>query len=111
MSLHPQPSRCLRWRVPYDQPSPSGNAPVRGGRRAIERTRRWPMSETETEAPAPVLTGTPAEIAEGVHVIPDGRVPLVPNVGIVLGDRDALVVDTAMGPRNGATAREHAERL
>ena len=69
------------------------------------------MAETETEAPAPVLSGTPTEIAEGVHVIPDGRVPLVPNVGIVLGERDALVVDTAMGPRNGATAREHAERL
>ena len=28
---------------------------------------------------------------------PDGGVPLVPNVGIVVGDRDVLVVDTAMG--------------
>src|SRR3954469_7390943 len=69
------------------------------------------MAETETEPPAPVLSGTPTEIADGVHVLPDGRVPLVPNVGIVLGDRAALVVDTAMGPRNGAAAREHADRL
>src|SRR5262245_15276120 len=69
------------------------------------------MAETETETLTPVLSGEPTEIADGVHVIPDGRVPLVPNVGIVLGDRDALVVDTAMGPRNGATARAHAERL
>src|SRR2546423_1510411 len=69
------------------------------------------MAETETEAPAPVLSGMPTEIAEGIHVIPDGRVPLVPNIGIVLGERDALVVDTAMGPKNGAAARAHAERL
>jgi glyoxylase-like metal-dependent hydrolase (beta-lactamase superfamily II) len=26
----------------------------------------------------------------------------VPNVGVVLGERDALVIDTAIGPRNGA---------
>jgi glyoxylase-like metal-dependent hydrolase (beta-lactamase superfamily II) len=69
-------------------------------------------ASTQTEEPAPpVLNGTPAEVAEGVYVIPDGRVPLVPNVGIVLGERDALVVDTAMGPRNGAAVRRFAEDL
>jgi glyoxylase-like metal-dependent hydrolase (beta-lactamase superfamily II) len=61
--------------------------------------------------PAPVLENDPTEVADGVFVIPDGRVPLVPNVGIVLGDRSALVVDTGMGPRNGETVRAHAERL
>ena len=63
------------------------------------------------ETPAPVLSGSPTEIADGVYVIPDGRVPLVPNVGIVVGSRDALVVDTAMGPRNGAAVRRFAEEL
>ena len=64
------------------------------------------MSETETtEPPAPVVNGTPREIADGVYVVPDGRVPLVPNVGIVLGEETALVVDTGMGPR---TARASA---
>jgi glyoxylase-like metal-dependent hydrolase (beta-lactamase superfamily II) len=63
------------------------------------------------DPPAPVVAGTPVEIAEGVHVIPDGRVPLVPNIGIVVGDRSTLVVDTAMGPRNGAVVRRHAEEL
>jgi glyoxylase-like metal-dependent hydrolase (beta-lactamase superfamily II) len=61
--------------------------------------------------PAPVVTNAPTEVADGVYVIPDGRVPLVPNIGIVLGERAALVVDTGMGPRNGAVVREHAERL
>jgi glyoxylase-like metal-dependent hydrolase (beta-lactamase superfamily II) len=61
--------------------------------------------------PAPVLTGSPEEIADGVFVIPDGRVPLVPNVGIVLGERAALVVDTAMGPANGARVLAHARGL
>jgi len=46
-----------------------------------------------------------------VHVIPDGGVPLVPNVGIVSGSRGTLVVDTGMGPRNGQVVRQHAERL
>ena len=64
-----------------------------------------------SEPPAPVVTGAPVEVADGVHVIPDGRVPLVPNVGVVVGDRSTLVVDTAMGPRNGAVVRRHAEEL
>lgn len=59
----------------------------------------------------PVVTNTPTEVADGVYVIPDGRVPLVPNIGIVLGSRAALVVDSGMGPRNGAVVRGHAEAL
>jgi glyoxylase-like metal-dependent hydrolase (beta-lactamase superfamily II) len=61
--------------------------------------------------PVPVVNGTPQEVASGVYVVPDGRVPLVPNVGIVLGDDTALVVDTAMGPRNGARIHELARGL
>jgi glyoxylase-like metal-dependent hydrolase (beta-lactamase superfamily II) len=65
-----------------------------------------------TEAPPPpVIEKDPTEVADGVFVIPDGRVPLVPNVGIVLGERSVLVVDTGMGPRNGETVRAHADRL
>ncbi len=65
---------------------------------------------TETPPP-PVIEQDPTEVADGVFVIPDGRVPLVPNVGIVVGESSALVVDTGMGPRNGATVRAHADRL
>jgi glyoxylase-like metal-dependent hydrolase (beta-lactamase superfamily II) len=60
---------------------------------------------TETEAPGPrppvISDADPLEIAPDVYVIPDGRVPLVPNVGIVVGERQALVVDTGLGPGNG----------
>jgi glyoxylase-like metal-dependent hydrolase (beta-lactamase superfamily II) len=68
---------------------------------------------TATEGPpVPVIADVaPEEIAPGVYVIPDGRVPLVPNVGIIVGERAALVVDTGMGPRNGARVLEKARTL
>jgi glyoxylase-like metal-dependent hydrolase (beta-lactamase superfamily II) len=70
------------------------------------------MPEAETHAPpAPVVENSPVEVADGVFVIPDGRVPLVPNVGIVRGSRAVLVVDPGMGPRNGEIVRRHAEQL
>jgi glyoxylase-like metal-dependent hydrolase (beta-lactamase superfamily II) len=51
------------------------------------------------------------EIASGVFVIPDGRVPLVPNIGVIVGERAALVVDTGLGPRNGVTVHKIARNL
>ncbi|HZC13442.1 MAG TPA: MBL fold metallo-hydrolase [Thermoleophilaceae bacterium] len=59
----------------------------------------------------PVVGGNPEEVADGVFVIADRRVPLVPNVGIIVGDRAALVVDTGMGPRNGVVVLEAAREL
>ncbi|MBT2207937.1 MBL fold metallo-hydrolase [Actinomadura sp. NEAU-AAG7] len=64
----------------------------------------------ERSAP-PLVRGEPAEVAPGVFVIADRRVPIVPNVGVVLGDDAALVVDTGIGPRNGAYVLERARRL
>ncbi|MCG7210097.1 MBL fold metallo-hydrolase [Streptomyces arenae] len=61
--------------------------------------------------PAPLVQGEPVEVAEGVFVISDQRNPAVPNIGIVLGDRAALVIDTGMGPRNGAYVLDQAKRL
>ena len=34
-----------------------------------------------------------------------------PNIGIVVGDRATLVVDTGLGPRNGAVVLKQAEKL
>ena len=70
------------------------------------------MPEAVTpEPPAPVVSGEPQQIAEGVSIIPDRRVPLVPNIGIVVGERAALVIDTGMGAGNGDRVREIAEVL
>lgn len=68
------------------------------------------MAEVESPPP-PNVSGAPQEIAAGVYVIPDGLVPLVPNIGIVLGDEKALVVDTGMGPANGRRVRALADEL
>ena len=72
------------------------------------------MSEAAPTPPAPEVDETGiTEIADGIWIIPDQRIPLVPNVGIIVGDDSALVVDTAMGPGNGArvltAAREKAD--
>ena len=71
------------------------------------------MSDAANSAPpAPNVDPTALkEIAPGVHVITDHRVPLVPNIGIVLGTDAALVVDTGMGPANGQKVLDCAKRL
>src|SRR5882757_3814259 len=51
------------------------------------------------------------QISAHVHIIPDNSVPLVPNVGYIVGDRAVLVIDTGMGPRNGAAVFEVAKKL
>lgn len=65
-----------------------------------------------TDAPTPTVdTARRREIAPGVFVIDDARVPLVPNIGIVLGDEAALVIDCGMGPRNGAAVLACAREI
>ncbi|MFG1688890.1 MBL fold metallo-hydrolase [Nonomuraea sp. NPDC049269] len=43
------------------------------------------------------------ELARDLVVIPNRRVGLVPNIGVIGGDHSVLVVETGMGPRNGET--------
>jgi len=70
------------------------------------------MPDNDNTPPPPIVDPTAlTEIARDVFVIGDRRVPLVPNIGIVLGAEAALVVDTGMGPANGAKVLEVAERL
>ena len=69
------------------------------------------MSDAGPNPPAPDVDETLIkEIAAGVWVIPDRRVPLVPNIGIVVGDDRTLVVDVGMGPRNGARVLRAAQQ-
>ena len=51
------------------------------------------------------------QISPRVHIIPDNSVPAVPNVGTIVGDRAVLVVDTGLGPPNGAAVYEVAKKL
>jgi len=52
-----------------------------------------------------------APVSEHVQVIPDNSVPLVPNVGLVVGATGVLVVDTGLGPANGAAVAAVMQQL
>jgi len=62
-------------------------------------------------APASLVReGVTEKLTAHVWAIPDGGASLVPNVGIVVGSKAVLVVDTGMGTRNGeAVLREVAK--
>jgi len=60
--------------------------------------------------PPLIKEGATEKISDHVYVIPDGSVPVVPNVGIIVGSKGAFVVDTGLGARNGqAIMREVAK--
>jgi glyoxylase-like metal-dependent hydrolase (beta-lactamase superfamily II) len=60
--------------------------------------------------PPLIKEGVTEKVSEHVYAIPDGSVPLVPNVGIIVGSKGTLVVDTGLGVRNGeAIMREVAK--
>ena len=70
-----------------------------------------PTIEAQTP-PAPIVRVEGLrQISARVHIIPDNSVPAVPNVGYVVGDRAALVIDTGLGPPNGAAVYEVARKL
>jgi glyoxylase-like metal-dependent hydrolase (beta-lactamase superfamily II) len=56
------------------------------------------------QLPAPLIReNATVRLTDHVWAIPDFNVGAVPNVGIVVGSRATLVVDTGLGPRNGET--------
>jgi glyoxylase-like metal-dependent hydrolase (beta-lactamase superfamily II) len=64
------------------------------------------LASAQAPAPAPaapplVKANTTVKISEHVFVIPDELIPMVPNVGIIVGKRATLVVDPGMGVRGG----------
>src|SRR5579862_4870389 len=71
-----------------------------------------PVVRGQQPGPPPdplVKENATVKVSDHVYVIPDFSVPLVPNVGIIVGQKATLVVDTGLGPRNGqAILREVA---
>jgi glyoxylase-like metal-dependent hydrolase (beta-lactamase superfamily II) len=65
------------------------------------------QSRPGAQSADPLINGNAiAKVSDHVWVIPDLNVGLVPNVGIIVGTRATLVVDTGLGPRNGRTVLE-----
>jgi hypothetical protein len=58
-----------------------------------------------------VKEGATVKLAPHSYVIPDGSVGLVPNVGIVVGNRATLVIDPGLGRRNGEIVLREATKL
>lgn len=54
---------------------------------------------------------TTTKISTHVYVIPDNSVPGVPNVGIVVGDKATLIIDTGLGYKNGLIVYEEAKKV
>jgi glyoxylase-like metal-dependent hydrolase (beta-lactamase superfamily II) len=69
-----------------------------------------PLAPQTLPAPLVKIEGL-RQISDHVYIIPDNSVPLVPNVGYVIGDRAALVIDTGLGPRNGEAVYDVAKKL
>jgi glyoxylase-like metal-dependent hydrolase (beta-lactamase superfamily II) len=64
------------------------------------------------QAPVPLIKeNATVKISEHVYVIPDGNVGAVPNVGIVVGNRATLVIESGLGPRNGQTVLREVQKV
>jgi glyoxylase-like metal-dependent hydrolase (beta-lactamase superfamily II) len=55
--------------------------------------------------------GATVKLSEHVYVIPDFKVGMVPNVGIVVGTRGALVIDPGMGMKNGQVVLREVRKV
>jgi glyoxylase-like metal-dependent hydrolase (beta-lactamase superfamily II) len=69
-------------------------------------------AQAPVHRPAPVVKeGTTVKVSEHVYVIPDEKVPMVPNVGIIVGDKATLVVDPGMGLRSGQAVLREVQKV
>lgn len=62
--------------------------------------------------PAPMIERNEAQkVSDHVYVILDKNRSFVPNIGIIVGDRATLVIDTGLGLPNGEIVLEEAKKL
>ena len=73
-----------------------------------------PAFSQQPDGPAPaslVREGVTQKLTDHVWAIPDGSASLVPNVGIIVGTKAVLVVDTGMGTRNAQTVLKEVAKV
>lgn len=63
--------------------------------------KHWPV----------VQEGKTVKISQHVYVIPDGLVPQVPNVGIIVGSRATMVIDPGLGFLSGQTIAKEVAKV
>ena len=68
-------------------------------------------AQATSPVPPLIREGVTEKITPHVYVIPDNGVSLVPNVGIVVGSKATLVIDTGLGTRNGATVMREVAKV
>jgi len=68
---------------------------------AVSVAGQTPAGATTPPPPPLIRENATVKLTDHVWAIPDFNVGLVPNVGIIVGTKATLVVDTGLGPRNG----------
>lgn len=68
-------------------------------------------ADAPASPPPMILPENLTQVAPNVWIIPDKSVPMVPNVGFVVGQTGILVIDTGLGERNGAIVAGVARKL
>ncbi|WP_235924444.1 MBL fold metallo-hydrolase [Brucella anthropi] len=64
------------------------------------------------QRPLPIVDARfPVEVAPGVFVLLDKRIPLVPNIGIVVGRETVLVIDCGLGVDSAESVLALAKKL
>lgn len=69
-------------------------------------------NHAQSPAHAPIVKeGKTQKISPHVYWIPDEKIGMVPNVGIVVGTRATLVVDPGMGMKSGQAVLREVEKI
>ena len=69
------------------------------------------LAQQPAPQPSLVREGVTEQLTRHVWAIPDGGASLVPNVGIVVGKKAVLVIDTGMGARNAQTVLREVAKV
>jgi glyoxylase-like metal-dependent hydrolase (beta-lactamase superfamily II) len=67
---------------------------------------------TVSDPPSPIVDARfPCRIADGIWLIPDKRIFLVPNIGVIEGSKSVLVIDSGLTPGSGRSVLDAARSI